>query len=203
MTTAYPEGLLADVAAILQLCDTQKGYLPFQQQITDLKKAVLVNDFVKASQYIQQIHVLLAESLPASKPKLTLIKPAPSLRKRVEDVQGRALKFLDDETNGVVARGVVFHLLNKLNQAVTDLKEQAIEQYVSNLDDVMTGPEPRKHVSGKVQIVTCDTWEEAKEVCPWACRFQPVGKLPEQKGKWICFESDDDADVYRNLQDEA
>lgn len=91
-------------------------------------------------------------------------------------------------------------LIKDLQIAVDKQNLNGMLEGCQALKDIISEPKPREHVSGKVQIVEAPSWEEAAKQCPWAARLQPAGMLKHQEGKWICFETDDDADVYRNLQ---
>lgn len=110
-----------------------------------------------------------------------------------------ARQFQKEHPENPMVNAVLDHLIGQVEAAFRNQYFQTVSDRLRNIKEVMAGPEPRERVSGRVQIVDVATWEEAKELCPWACRFQPVGDQEHQKGKWICFETDDDADFYRGL----
>jgi hypothetical protein len=111
----------------------------------------------------------------------------------------QARRFQEENPDYPMTWAVVDHLIARLEESLKAQAWDTAVQNLRNLKEVMAEPEPQERVSGRVQIVTVETSQEAQELCPWACRFQPVGNLPHQQGKWICFETDDDADAYRRL----
>lgn len=124
-----------------------------------------------------------------------------SLQAEIEETLVAARQFQQEHPDNQMVNAVLEHLISRLKAAQKQRQFEAVMDYHRNIKEVLEGKDKRERVSGQVQIVTAANWEEAKEQCPWACRFQPAGKLSHQQGKWICFESHDDADDYRNLQD--
>lgn len=124
-----------------------------------------------------------------------------SLQQTITETIAEARIFQGSNGAYPITIAVIEHLIGRVEENWKNQQYQTVIDSLRNIQEVMAKPEPRERVSGQVQIVTAATWEEAKEQCPWACRFQPAGKQGPQQGKWICFETDDDADFYRELQD--
>ncbi|WP_373533415.1 hypothetical protein [Vampirovibrio sp.] len=122
-----------------------------------------------------------------------------SLQHTITEVIAEARIFQGSNDAYPITMAVIEHLIGRVEESFERQQFQTVIDSLRNIKEVMAGPEPRERVSGQVQIVAAATWEEAKELCPWACRFQPAGKQAHQKGKWICFETDDDADFYSGL----
>lgn len=122
-----------------------------------------------------------------------------TLHQQITETLQEALQFQKENISSPLLWAAIDHLILRVEEALENRHYETLMESLRNIKEVIAGSELRKQMSGRVQIVTADTWEAAEDQCPWACRFQSVGKLKEQKEKWICFETDAAADFYQGL----
>jgi hypothetical protein len=92
---------------------------------------------------------------------------------------------------------VIEILISDLEAAVERQHANAMLEGYRGLQEVLAAPKRKELFSGKCQVVKAFTQDEALTQCPWAKSVLKAGQLKYQENKWVCFESDNDADYYR------
>lgn len=76
------------------------------------------------------------------------------LSEYMDSTLAKAKQWQSEHPDNPMVNAVLDHLMGRVDEAYAAQRFQAVSGYLRNIQEVMSGPEPREHVSGRVQIVS-------------------------------------------------